>query len=248
MSTYGAGTYGTGAWAPPPPPLAVGPVRWTTPSLPIVVVLRVLVAVGLVLGMTTLASRTTERTTADLFAGLASGHVTSVTIERWDPSISGEGSLRVDWTQDGRRATATYAYSTLSASDHTDEGARIIAAATKANVPVTAVSGFSYPDGVVIPMGAWGLAATVAGLMLLVAGDQPRLATKWAWFWLISTIPALWIVFLVVEPLPLWARRPMPVTAHRRLTGGWAFLLAVVVLRPILQSVLGPGWDFLFGT
>jgi len=41
---------------------------------------------------------------------------------------------------------------------------------------------------------------------------------------------------VVLEPLPMWADRPQP-AARRRLTGGWAFLLSLV-----LGAVVTSAW------
>lgn len=82
---------------------------------------------------------------------------------------------------------------------------------------------------------AWSLAglAGLATLVLLVGGPQPRLATKWAWFWLLGVGP-LGVAFLLLEPVPVWLRDALP--ARTRLTGGWAFLL--MIAAGILASTL----------
>ncbi|HMO10058.1 MAG TPA: hypothetical protein PKB06_00790 [Actinotalea sp.] len=72
---------------------------------------------------------------------------------------------------------------------------------------------------------SWAAVAGLATLVLLIAGPQPRLATKWAWFWLMGIQP-LAVAFLLLEPVPAW----QPGGTHARaarLTGGWAFLLAL---------------------
>ncbi|PWN02340.1 hypothetical protein DJ010_14630 [Nocardioides silvaticus] len=73
-----------------------------------------------------------------------------------------------------------------------------------------------------------GLVLTLGTLLLLIAGPQPWRATKWAWFWLSGLAPPLGqLAYLVVGgPTPLG--RP-PARGARRLTGGWAFLVAVLV-------------------
>jgi len=67
------------------------------------------------------------------------------------------------------------------------------------------------------------LVATVPAFFLLVKGPQPWRATRWAWFWLLST-PVGMVAFLLLSgpTAPL----PAPHDPRRRLTGGWAFLLA----------------------
>jgi hypothetical protein len=72
----------------------------------------------------------------------------------------------------------------------------------------------------------------VASFVLLVAGPQPWRATRWAWFWLLLP-PVGSIAFLVLSgPTP---GVPRPRDERRRLTGGWAFLLAIP-LRAALES------------
>ena len=72
----------------------------------------------------------------------------------------------------------------------------------------------------------------LVGLGVLVAGPQPWRATRWAWFWLLMP-PVGAIAFLLASgPTP---GLPGPRDPHRRLTGGWAFLLSLALL-----SVLAP--------
>lgn len=76
--------------------------------------------------------------------------------------------------------------------------------------------------------GSVGLLALLATLVLMVSGPQPWRATGWAWFWLLST-PVGALSFLVLSgPTPLV---PAPRPGGRRLTGGWAFLLALALTR-----------------
>lgn len=72
-----------------------------------------------------------------------------------------------------------------------------------------------------------------AALSLLINGPQPWRATRWAWFWLLWT-PAGFVAFLLLAgPLPLV---PGPRRPGRRLTGGWAFLLSLVLGGGILAG------------
>jgi hypothetical protein len=67
----------------------------------------------------------------------------------------------------------------------------------------------------------------IAGLVLLIAGSQPRRATRWAWFWLMSAAPPVgFLAFLLLGGL--LSPRP-PADLGRRLTGGWAFLLSILI-------------------
>lgn len=77
----------------------------------------------------------------------------------------------------------------------------------------------------------FALPGIVGTLMVLVSGPQPWRATRWAWFWILSTGigPPLFLILAGPTP-PL----PPPRERHRRLTGGWA-LLVTVLLQPLLQ-------------
>ncbi len=86
-------------------------------------------------------------------------------------------------------------------------------------------------------LNVWGLAPLVT-LFVLIVGPQPRWATRWAWFWLFSAGPMM-LVFVLLEPIPLWRRTPVPPRA-RRLTGWWA-LLAVMLFGSVLDQLMA-GW------
>lgn len=95
--------------------------------------------------------------------------------------------------------------------------------------------------GGVVEWRPFGLAGLLA-LILLIVGPQPRLATKWAWFWLAGIGQPVWVLFLVLEPVPLWLKGPA-VRSGSRLTGGWAFLLAIVL--GLAMSAFFPWWSHL---
>ena len=65
-------------------------------------------------------------------------------------------------------------------------------------------------------------------LGLVILGPQPWRASRWAWFWLLTTgAPFGLAAFLLLGgPAPLV---PAPRTPERVLTGGWAFLLALLL-------------------
>ena len=66
------------------------------------------------------------------------------------------------------------------------------------------------------------MAATV---VLLVKGPPLWRATRWAWFWLLASPIGMAAFLLLSGPFP---GLPKPRSANR-LTGGWAFLRAIVV-------------------
>lgn len=81
--------------------------------------------------------------------------------------------------------------------------------------------------------------AALGGTIAVVAGwPEPRLATRWAWFWLIAYFWPAALVFLLLEPTPAWRRGPVR-APRRRLTGGWGFLLALLLGTPLIALLTG---------
>ena len=76
------------------------------------------------------------------------------------------------------------------------------------------------------------LAGMAVTLWLIVNGPEPWRATRWAWAWaLFFTGPVGAGAFAVLAgPTP---GLPGPKDANRRLSGGWAFLL-LLLLSPVL--------------
>lgn len=68
----------------------------------------------------------------------------------------------------------------------------------------------------------------LATLLLVGGGPQPWRATRWAWVWIALAAPFVGAVAYVLLGGPLGVGQP-PVRA-RRLTGGWALLIAILVL------------------
>ncbi len=84
------------------------------------------------------------------------------------------------------------------------------------------VAGWRVPTWV----GALLLVDGLAVLLLLGGGPPPARATRWAWFWL-SWPPVGNLAFpLLSGPFP---GLPAPRPGGRRLTGGWVFLLCLVL-------------------
>jgi len=92
-------------------------------------------------------------------------------------------------------------------------------------------SGFSFTSAIF----GWSVPTWVSSLMfvvwlgslyVLIAGPEPWRATRWAWFWL-GGVSVGSLLFLVLSgPTPAL---PAPRDPARRLTGGWAFLLSLVL-------------------
>ncbi|WP_285777736.1 hypothetical protein [Microtetraspora sp. NBRC 13810] len=97
---------------------------------------------------------------------------------------------------------------------------------------------FRYPGG----SSLWWIAAAWVAAFVLMLGSTPRLANRWAWFWMFTVGQVGALLFLVLEPRPLWRGPGEGVTRANRVDGsrgcGYAFLLGIVsVLVP-----LGVGW------
>ncbi|HEV2798802.1 MAG TPA: hypothetical protein VGV65_14400 [Nocardioides sp.] len=74
-----------------------------------------------------------------------------------------------------------------------------------------------------LAVGAW-----LGTLLLMMGGPEPWRATRWGWWWLLlAGGPLASLVFLLAGG-PLGVGRPRD--PARRLTGGWAFLIAILFL------------------
>ena len=110
-------------------------------------------------------------------------------------------------------------------------GARLAAIRPGVRVMAVSRSGSSFTVlGWQVPawMGVAALLLWLAVVFLLGNGPRPWRATRWAWFWLVVAaapvgVPAFLILSGPAPPLPA------PHIGARRLTGGWAFLLAAVI-------------------
>ncbi|MGN0063269.1 MAG: hypothetical protein ACI379_03425 [Nocardioides sp.] len=81
------------------------------------------------------------------------------------------------------------------------------------------------------------LGLTVATWLLVAVNAQPWRATSWAWAWLVLVVPPLGVPAYLLLGGPTGLFRPAE--GHRRLTGGWALLLAWLVLAPLSAGLLG---------
>lgn len=195
-----------------------------------------------------LATQARDATLADLAEDLSDGRVTSIQVERAAPGDRVQGSFGLRWHAGWFDSFTAYQYS-LDAG--VDEAGRLLDQAQTQGVPVHVVLAAQYPPGetvtreglLVTALGPWvtivGVLILAASLAVLITSPRPWLATKWAWFWLVWAMPVLWLAFLALEPRPLQhslrlarvGRVPSPLLEDRdrRLTGGWALLLAWVL-------------------
>lgn len=75
---------------------------------------------------------------------------------------------------------------------------------------------------------ALGLVAWFGTFLLAGSGPEPWRATRWAWMWLALLGGPIGCAAYLLLGGPLGLRRPTD--PHRRLTGGWAFLLSWILL------------------
>ncbi|GGS74389.1 hypothetical protein GCM10010156_36670 [Planobispora rosea] len=94
----------------------------------------------------------------------------------------------------------------------------------------TADSNWILPDWpFYAPLGAgvWVVGAAWVITFLTMLGSTPRLGNGWAWFWLFTVGQVGAILFLLLEPRPIWygaERHPKP---RGRVSGGSGCLLSV---------------------
>lgn len=210
--------------------------RRVPPSSRAHLVLRLVLLVALAAGAVQSATQPAQRTADQLAAALAAGEVATLTIER--PTVPTGGELGVAWTGDGRPGRATYRYDSMSDTP-VDEGRRLLAAAAASprDVEVRQVEELASASSPTWQL-YLALGVLVALPLTLFAGPEPRLATRWAWFWLgVHAWPAA-LAYVALEPTPVWDRRGLA-APERRLTAGWAFLIGLLVGPPLLRALTG---------
>ncbi|MFQ1000418.1 hypothetical protein [Modestobacter sp. SSW1-42] len=198
--------------------------------------LRVALAVGwLALALTTVLVGQRPGQLEDLRAAVDAGGVTEVRVgEGLEPGATGYATQAVVW-RDGllaRRAegwqvspgvdapTTLPVLDTDLAEELRAQGVRVLPLAERS--AYSEVAGWQVPQQVGLLLSA----AWLVMLFLLVGGPVPQRATRWAWFWL-SWNPFGWLALLLLSgPFP---GVPAPRPGAGRLTGGWAFLLSLVL-------------------
>lgn len=194
-----------------------------------------------------------ERSYDDLLAGLSSGRVHAVEIEG---AMGGAGGLVHDerggalvhlhWRDGWRREVTTVAQRTspdevdprLSATDRSDRDAASVIGRVdsplRERAPGVRLTWTAGPDGMTSTVWGWtvagpwaGFAALLVGVLyvaVVAVGPEPALATRWAWTWPLMTPLAPLVVAAYVLVGARGSRR-----GSRRLTGGWALLLLLLV-------------------
>lgn len=183
-----------------------------------------------------------------LTRALADGSVQQVTVAgAMPPGVQGYGLVTINWRLHGHRVRSEVEQ--ISGSGDADDqqlpkvtgdidaALRAVAPGHQLRIRHVAQPRSSWAlAGWTVPAWAILLAAAVwlGTLFVIVNGPEPRWATRWSWFWLLLcplAFLAVPIFHLVSGPLrPRVSPRQQP---GRRLTGGWAFLLAFFVLAGI---------------
>jgi hypothetical protein len=182
---------------------------------------------------------TRPATYGDLLADVASSKVDVVQVIGPDAPVKGD-RLELRWSvwgglldqyalvqvADDRGYDAWDEPVFVSAGDPRDTLRSINPGVTITNGSTSGDSSFSVqewraPGGVVL----LALATWLGILLLLVGGPEPWRATRWAWAWFVLFAGPLGCVAYLLLGGPLGVARPR--NPDRRLTGGWAFLLAM---------------------
>jgi len=206
---------------------------------PATAVLRGLLLVGwLAVGITVLVSGQRAAPLDELRAAVADGELSEVRIsEGLPPGTTGTAVQVAVWrtglvthrtevwqislgqqAPDGTRPVLTDSLADeLRAADPSLDVGRLGEPATSSELYGWRMPG--WVGLVVLPIG-------LGVLFLLLGGPVPERATRWAWFWLVWS-PLGSLAFLVLSgPFP---GVPAPRPGARRLTGGWALLLSLVL-------------------
>lgn len=192
-----------------------------------------------------LTSAERESSYADLEAGIRAGEISEVQESSSDfgAGTTGYETVDVRW-RDGlvrRTATLTHASSERAAAEARGSGADhpVVVGSVSDHLsaldpdvrinhverrhPSFTINGWQGP-------GWLGLAYLIllVGTLMLMSGPRPWRATRWAWAWLVLLAPAIGVpaYFLLGGATGLFRPRP---PARVWLTGGWAFLLALLL-------------------
>jgi hypothetical protein len=78
------------------------------------------------------------------------------------------------------------------------------------------------------PFGPVAVAAEVLAWLLMLTRSNPRYASRWAWFWIFLTGGSL--IYVLLEPYPLWRGPYEVLPARAKLDGTRGFAIAVALL------------------
>jgi len=206
------------------------------------------VLLGSWLVLTALAVSTSpgEATLDELESAVASGELDTIRVAGGLPTGPGHhgfANLRIGWRDGLIRHEVVVREASPVDAEARDTDLDVVPAGLVERIKVehpdlhVERTSYDYPTGPVLevfgrestgPIAWGGLVLMLSTLALLIAGPEPRRATRWAWFWLLGLAPPLGMLgFLVLGAPTVKLVEPGP--GSRRLTGGWAFLLAVLL-------------------
>lgn len=205
---------------------------------------RLLLLLVLVAGAVTVAAsaRPAERLESDLNADLTAGRVTYLD---YDPS-----DHRVRWVNGWWRWSAT----TL-VSKESDERPPVVDPKRDAAlewldgqvdasghlVPIRVRAGYEprwWPAEIVWdPLQAATMIAWFGTFLIMLGSASHRYANRWAWFWLFTIGQAGVLLYLIMEPQPLWRPRSWPPHTGRAPARGGAGLMAAILLSLTVSLV-----------
>jgi hypothetical protein len=73
------------------------------------------------------------------------------------------------------------------------------------------------------------VAAWIGTFLLMLGTTRHRYANRWAWFWLFTLGQAGALLYLVLEPQPIWRPRSWPPRGKPPIGGGTGFLWAILL-------------------
>jgi hypothetical protein len=203
---------------------------------------RVLLLLVLVVGaVTAMASvRPSERPESDLTADLAAGRVTYLDYERSDHRVRwvngwwrSSATTLVSWRENGERPSAVDPQSDAALEwldRQIDASGHLVPTRIRADHEPR-----WWPAEVVWePLQAATVAAWFGTFLIMLGSARHRYANRWAWFWLFTVGQAGALLYLMVEPQPVWRPRSWPPRTDRApVRGGtgliWAILLSITV-------------------
>jgi hypothetical protein len=203
---------------------------------------RVLLLLVLVAGAaTTMASmRPPQRPESDLTADLAAGRVTYLDYQpsnhevRWANGWwRWRASTLVSWRETTERPSAVDPYNDtalqwlhqqVDASGHP----------TTVRIRADHQSEWWPANIVWEPLYAGAVVAWIGTFLLMLGHAHHRYANRWAWLWLFTIGQVGVLLYLILEPQPLWRPRRWPRPTNRTQARGgtgliWAILLSIAV-------------------
>ena len=81
--------------------------------------------------------------------------------------------------------------------------------------------------------------AVILSFFLMLGRDRRRYGTRWAWFWVFAATSGTLgpVLYLLLEPAPLWRRTGSTLPARPRLSGGQGLAVALVLKGCLVVAV-----------